>query len=202
MSNFTRRGSGRGSGTASQRGSGSGSGEGGGRSLDASALQSDIARRFNLPGAAVKRVKYLAAGAAAAAAAGAGAVRSARHGHSHAHTHAASAAGSRAREQQQCPSCAQVVSVGDTTCPNCGIFFRSIRAFEPTLAESRGLVAPAHAPVVVVSAQRWAEIEARPWERQEADCPICMEGFALGHEVLLSCSHMFHRCYAVCIRLL
>ena len=29
--------------------------------------------------------------------------------------------------------------------------------------------------------------------RDEAFCPICLEGFHQGHEVLLSCSHMFHR---------
>lgn len=29
--------------------------------------------------------------------------------------------------------------------------------------------------------------------RNDAYCPICMEGFKGGREVLLSCSHMFHR---------
>jgi hypothetical protein len=29
-------------------------------------------------------------------------------------------------------------------------------------------------------------------DRNDAYCPICMEGFKEGREVLLSCSHMFH----------
>ncbi|CAM9093605.1 unnamed protein product, partial [Ectocarpus fasciculatus] len=92
-----------------------------------------------------------------------------------------------------CPSCSEVVSVHDDTCTNCGIFFRSIREFHPSLAETRGLLKPSHASVVVLSKYEWKSIEMKLSERKEWSCPICMEGFSTGHEVLLSCSHMFHR---------
>ena len=150
-----------------------GTGAGSVRSLDASALQSDIARRLNLPGAAVKRVKYLAQKSSTA---------SHRTG---SETHVTA--------MHRCPSCAQPADRSDLTCPNCGIFFRSIREFEPTLAEARGLVARSSDPVVPMSQSEWSLIEHKLWERQDGSCPICMEGFTTGHEVLLSCSHMFHR---------
>eukprot|EP01032_Pedospumella_encystans_P007574 gene7574-9073_t len=64
-----------------------------------------------------------------------------------------------------------------------------------TLAQRRGLVpiAPPQAPLTPFD---WAVIEN---SRSDPDscCPICMEGFKQGHEVLLSCSHIFHR---ACLR--
>ena len=68
------------------------------------------------------------------------------------------------------------------------------RAPEPSLAERRGLVKVV--PRVVqpaVSNDEWMTMERNITARNEAYCPICLEGFAQGHEVLLSCSHMFHR---------
>ena len=46
-----------------------------------------------------------------------------------------------------------------------------------------------------VLSKEWASIEAKVSSRLERDacCPICMEGFNQGYEVLLSCSHIFHR---------
>jgi hypothetical protein len=46
------------------------------------------------------------------------------------------------------------------------------------------------APVV---RSEWEVIEAKLVTRHDATCPICMEGFNQGYEVLLSCSHIFHR---------
>jgi hypothetical protein len=151
-----------------------------GRSLDASALQIDMARRFGLPGAAVKRVKYLSV---------------VNFPTRYTHSSVGVAYTGRITQRYCCPSCAEVVCTRDATCTNCGIFFRSIREFEPTLSESRGLVHPRHAPVVALSAGDWGRIESKVWERQEWFCPICMDGFSSGHEVILSCSHMFHRLF-------
>lgn len=159
----------------SSRGRRAGGTSGSGRSLDASALQSDMARRFGLPGAAVKRVKYLSAVSSGV-------------GTSRFSSRLIGSDGGRC-----CPSCSEVVSVHDDTCTNCGIFFRSIREFHPSLAETRGLLKPSHASVVVLSKYEWKSIEMKLSERKEWSCPICMEGFSTGHEVLLSCSHMFHR---------
>jgi hypothetical protein len=134
-------------------------------SLDAAALQGDIARRFNLPGAAVKRVKYLMA--------------------------TASNAGGHALER--CLCCAQTLIPSESTCPNCGVFLRSLRTFEPSLSEIRGLVKPKLPEMVPLTKPEWDFIETKLFDRKESTCPICMEHFKSGHEVLLSCSHMFHR---------
>ena len=190
MSNFSSTARTREVGPAVQRSRGSNSS---GRSLDASALQSDIARRFNLPGAAVKRVKYLSAAGNGMGSFSSSSQYTSRQGQGCGHEHNPPSTRGRVVHQRQCPSCSQAVAGSETTCPNCGIFFRSIREFKPTLAEMRGLVQPVHCPVIVLDKDDWAGIEARLWERQESNCPICMEGFTLGHEVLLSCSHMFHR---------
>ncbi len=141
------------------------------RSVDAAALQSDMARRFNLPGAAVKRVKYLV-------------------------TNNTYKNGERATTSQ-CPSCAQHVSTSSATCPNCGIFFRSIREYVPSLSEIRGLVKSTSVEVTPLTKEQWVCIEVRLMDRKDCVCPICMENFKDGNEVLLSCSHMFHRWFII-----
>lgn len=145
------------------------------RSVDAAALQSDMARRFNLPGAAVKRVRYLMATSTNTG----GGPESSRQRPRH----------------EPCLSCGCVViPTESSTCPSCGVFFRSMREVLPTLAEMRGLVkAPTPAEVTVLTREEWAGMEQRIFERKDAVCPICMEHFKDGHEVLLSCSHMYHR---------
>lgn len=65
-----------------------------------------------------------------------------------------------------------------------------------TLAERIGLIqmtnndAEAH-----LSEAAWNAIKQRSNERQDSNCPcpICQEDFGLGQQVLLSCSHVFHR---------
>ena len=61
------------------------------------------------------------------------------------------------------------------------------------MAQSRGLVAAAAPAVEALQAFEWASIERGAAGRLDAYCPICMEGFNRGYEVLLSCSHMYHR---------
>lgn len=63
-----------------------------------------------------------------------------------------------------------------------------------TLAERRGLVALKVKSVSPsLSWNDWDAVETEARVRNDAFCPICMEGFSNGHEVLLSCSHVFHR---------
>ena len=148
--------------------------------MDAAALQSDIARRFNLPGAAVKRVKYLAAASSTSSGGG-----------SRSQT-------ARIDSHQNCLSCGFVntslVTSSSPTCINCGVFNQSLHEVQPSLAELRGLTkAPAAESCPVLTKDEWESIELKVFGRHECICPICMESFKQGHEVLLSCSHMYHR---------
>jgi hypothetical protein len=155
--------------------------DGGRRSVDAAALQSDIARRFNLPGAAVKRVKYLAAASSTTVSSG-----------------SSRSLTGRVDSHQSCLSCGFVNTSASTTssptCINCGVFIRSLREIQPSLAELRGLTkAPDAETCHVLTKDEWDSIESKVFGRHECVCPICMESFKQGHEVLLSCSHMYHR---------
>jgi hypothetical protein len=60
------------------------------------------------------------------------------------------------------------------------------------LAELRGLVKAAP-KVEAMPQSEWDHIESQVEGRRDAYCPICMEAFNQGREVLLSCSHMFHQ---------
>ena len=67
-----------------------------------------------------------------------------------------------------------------------------------TLAQHRGLVKSSNSNEENILTQvQWKEIERNVKQRLDAYCPICMEGFNQGYEVLLSCTHMYHR-YASC----
>ena len=77
-------------------------------------------------------------------------------------------------------------------CVVCGYYLAGVRQPVATLAQRRGLVQAAP-KVETVGPAAWATIESRVDDRKDAFCPICMEAFKTGHEVLLSCSHMFHR---------
>jgi len=93
-----------------------------------------------------------------------------------------------------CNSCNNISS-NDTICSSCGFFLKSIRQPTDTLAQRLGLVQP-NAPINTVSRKQWDTLEAKlkePDHKLDTFCPICMEAFNQGTEVLLSCSHMFHR---------
>ena len=84
----------------------------------------------------------------------------------------------------------------NSICYECGFFLDGPqRPAPPTLAQRRGLVQPAPQMEAPVLSREWASIEAKVSSRLQRDacCPICMEGFNQGYEVLLSCSHIFHR---------
>jgi hypothetical protein len=93
-----------------------------------------------------------------------------------------------------CMSCRAGNLSTETVCGECGFFLEGpMRPAAPTLAQRRGLgQAPAQMDAPIVRSE-WEVIEARLVNRKDATCPICMEGFNQGYEVLLSCSHIFHR---------
>jgi hypothetical protein len=62
-----------------------------------------------------------------------------------------------------------------------------------TLAQQRGLVKSSAKAADVMTQAQWKEIESNVSQRLDAFCPICMEGFNQGYEILLSCSHMYHK---------
>ncbi|XP_070336163.1 RING finger protein 32 isoform X2 [Odocoileus virginianus] len=61
-----------------------------------------------------------------------------------------------------------------------------------TLAQKLGLFDP---PPLPLSADEWARVKQRSVEQGDSTqpCPICREEFGLHPQVLLSCSHVFHR---------
>mmetsp|Transcript_16121 Transcript_16121/g.16249 ORF Transcript_16121/g.16249 Transcript_16121/m.16249 type:complete len:446 (-) Transcript_16121:37-1374(-) len=131
---------------------------------DAAALQSDIAKRYNLPGAYNGTIKK----------------------------RSLSISSSAQIADKSCPCCNERNSRQATVCSSCGFFLSSNRVPTESLAQARGLV-PAAEKIETLSQREWEGIENRLDSRGEAFCPICMDGFNRGHEVLLSCSHMFHR---------
>ncbi|XP_059174207.1 RING finger protein 32-like isoform X2 [Physella acuta] len=61
-----------------------------------------------------------------------------------------------------------------------------------TLAQKFGLV---NAPKQLLSEQEWTHVKAKSNERDDSKepCVICKEDFGLQEQVLLSCTHVFHR---------
>lgn len=61
-----------------------------------------------------------------------------------------------------------------------------------TLAQRLGLV---EAPELLLSENQWKEVKEKSNSRQDSalPCVICKEDFGLQQQVLLSCSHVFHR---------
>lgn len=115
-----------------------------------------------------------------------------------------------------CSSCNRRNGSDGNVCSHCGYFLHSsivtVSSQQSTLAERRGLVRatasiaastmPCESDVdssgavanTAVSIWEWNQIETTLSSRViDAFCPICMEAFRDGSEVLLSCSHIFHR---------
>jgi len=63
---------------------------------------------------------------------------------------------------------------------------------QPTLAQKLGLAPP---PPAVLSEVDWAEVKSQSVARGDstAPCVICKEDFGQSKQVLLSCSHVFHK---------
>ena len=93
-----------------------------------------------------------------------------------------------------CNSCGNSkVEANLKVCNSCGCFFGSSGPNNVlTLAQKRGLIA-APAELKQLTVEEWEDVEYTATLRQETACPICMTGFNQQMEVLLSCTHMFHR---------
>jgi hypothetical protein len=94
-----------------------------------------------------------------------------------------------------CMSCSTANPNSSVVCA-CGYFNSSARS-APALTPSLGSAA-AGARIRITEEQAlspsaWQAIEYELASRRDSHCPIGMEAFSGGHEVLLSCSHMFHR---------
>lgn len=108
---------------------------------------------------------------------------------------------------KQCHACGLIEDINSRVCNNCGCFYimnttgpnltpNSNTVIPLTLAQKRGLV-EVTSDMKPLDNEEWKEIEANMSLRNESICPICMSGFNTGCEVLLSCSHIFHlKCIA------
>lgn len=93
-----------------------------------------------------------------------------------------------------CQSCLSSNASSSSVCRSCGFFMRSTDNISLSLAQHRGLVKKVdESKLEILSQSEWRSIENSLAEREDAYCPICMEGFNKGNEVLLSCTHMYHR---------
>ena len=96
-------------------------------------------------------------------------------------------------EKNVCNSCEAVNSASASVCERCGYFLAGAFHAPLSMAQSRGLVAAPKPISTAMKDYEWESIEKELTFRQDSHCPICMEGFNRGYEVLLSCSHMYHR---------
>ena len=117
--------------------------------IDAAALQSDLARRFNLPGA-MSRKTNRSSGASSSSSSSRG-------------TCAISASSSQSTSILPstfcCESCSRPCTIGSRICSSCGYFFHSgTRSSETTLAERRGLVPPPSVIKPMVECE-WSAVE-------------------------------------------
>ena len=107
---------------------------------------------------------------------------------------------------KQCHACGIIEDINTKVCNNCGCFYisrtntsnsnsnstQNTNTVIPlTLAQKRGLV-EVSSDLKPLDNEEWIEIENKMSLRKESNCPICMSGFNTGCEVLLSCSHIFH----------
>jgi len=183
--------------------------------LDSAALQTDMSRRYNLA-PAPRRMQPMSSsstavrGSQAKLTSAVTLLRREEKQHKRAYmeyqqqqeeqqqrtlVHVPPAAPKVALPDRYCGSCSARNRGSDSTCAACGYFLAGTANSAPqadTLAQRRGL-APANAKALPpVSPLEWAAMESALRKRNDAFCPICMEAFK-GEEVLLSCSHLFHR---------
>lgn len=80
----------------------------------------------------------------------------------------------------------------DQLCLNYVLLHHHLQGASLTLAQRHGLV---RAPPKLLSEQQWLATQAKSTARQDSqhECSICCEHFGRGEQVLLSCSHVFHK---------
>ena len=96
----------------------------------------------------------------------------------------------------KCPCCCNVpTDPSRSSCSVCGFFL--ISSCDAIVELSQIRVQSRAAPTTPLfnpfSKQDWEDAEQRLEAREGSHCPICMAGFSQSHELLLSCSHAFHR---------
>ena len=98
------------------------------------------------------------------------------------------------RKPVSCGACNFTNMSDEDICHSCGYFLAGAPAPpKETLAQRRGLVEAPPKCDMPVNICTWNAIESKlSSSRNDAFCPICMEAFNQGSEVLLSCSHIFH----------
>ena len=128
--------------------------------IDAAALQADMARRFNLPGSATRKVKqitsapmkkssYIASNSSTASTT------------SSSSSSSSSASASAASYHIYCVSCRNANSQSAQICSTCGYFLTSAQHHSaPSLAEMRGLVAAAPKVEVMIDSE-WDIVEGK-----------------------------------------
>lgn len=145
--------------------------------IDAAALQSEMAKKYGIQGMKLKKPARPAV----------------------------SSAISNQPIMIYCQSCGHNTPQAPFTkveyCEQCGVFIPLIIQHEESLASRRGLLVelpPKPAPISLKPLD-WYLIESNIQRKSDPDssCPICMESFGHGEEVLLSCSHIFHK---ICLR--
>ncbi len=144
--------------------------------IDAAALQADMAKRFNLSGARTSNRLT------SSSSSGSNALTVSRPNNS------------TNNNRKICDCCRCYNAINVEVCTSCGYYLSGVPDVQETLAQKRGIAPPA-VKVTTLTNMEWNAIESNIRERSDPDscCPICMDGFNQGHEVLLSCSHMFHR---------
>ena len=149
-------------------------------SVDAAAIQHEIARKFSLPNAPRSMNKPLG---------------SSKKNKILAITDSNNRRASVKISYKTCPSCGcDDIESDNKICTRCGFFFHLQKQGNNTLslAQKRGLVdVPEELRPLTID--EWNDIEFSMSLRNESACPICMSGFTQQYEVLLSCSHVFHR---------
>lgn len=147
--------------------------------IDAAALQADMAKRFNLSGARPNRMAT---------------TTSSSNSNSLTISRRSNNPSNNADSRKVCECCRSLNAATVDVCASCGYYLSGVPEIQETLAQKRGIAPPA-AKVVTLTPSEWSAIECNIRQRSDPEscCPICMDGFNQGHEVLLSCSHMFHR---------
>jgi hypothetical protein len=158
------------------------------RTIDAAALQSDMARKYNLGGVGRKintTKRRTSSSSSSSIPSSTESIPSS--------SNIVSSSSSSSSPPIVCDCCQELNNISETVCLSCGYFLASMTIIPETLAQRRGLIEPTP-QIPSVSAAEWESLERTLKSRKlDAFCPICMEAFRDGSEVLLSCSHIFHR---------
>lgn len=146
------------------------------RTSDAASLQNELAKRLGLPHVSNPLAK----------------------GRSSGNGKSSSSRGSKLRVVAAtyftCRACGTEAS-SSLACTRCGLATLTSAATSTMRSREKNSTSTSSSSSLLtgMSAMDWEVLERSLASRGDAVCPICMEHFSEGHEVLLSCSHTFHR---------